>query len=214
MLREHFEVMNIAIIGYGSLIWDLDNLEPHVAGPWQRGAGPCLPVEFSRISPKRKRALVLVVDETTQTPSPTSVIASARRHIDDAVADLARRERCKPERLGVAAARGGHSLSRFPRALAAVETWLAASPYDAAIWTEHESNFETITGRSFSPTSGDAYLQTLVGDSLAEAWSYLESAPAETDTPLRRHMRAQDWWRALAFSARDEEATGHAAEPA
>jgi hypothetical protein len=38
--------MNIAIIGYGSLIWDLADLAAHVEGPWRRGAGPHLPVEF------------------------------------------------------------------------------------------------------------------------------------------------------------------------
>jgi hypothetical protein len=214
MLREHFQVMNIAIIGYGSLIWDLDDLEPHVAGPWRRGAGPRLPVEFSRISPKRKRALVLVVDETVQTPSPISVIASARGHPDDAVADLARRERCPPERLSVATRGGNQTSSRFPLALAAVADWLAASPYDAAIWTELDSNFAAHTGTAFSLAAAELYLRALTGDSLQEAWRYLESAPVETDTPLRRHMRAQGWWRALAFSARNEEATGHAAEPA
>ena len=214
MLREHFQAMTIAIIGYGSLIWDLDNLEPHVAGPWQRGAGPRLPVEFSRISPKRKRALVLVVDETTQTPSPTSVIASARAHLDDAVADLARREQCRPERLGMATRGGKPALSHLPLALAAVEAWLGSSPYDAALWTELDGNFAAQTGTAFSLVAAELYLRALTGDSLAEAWRYLEFAPAETDTPLRRHMRAQDWWRALAFSARDEEATSHAAEPA
>ena len=120
--------LNIAIIGYGSLIWDLDDLEAHVAGPWRRGGGPCLPVEFSRISPKRLQALVLVVDDAAEAPSPTSVIASARTHLDDAVTDLARRERCRPERLGIAAKGGRHRIGRSAPALAAVEAWLATSP--------------------------------------------------------------------------------------
>ena len=206
--------MTIAIIGYGSLIWDLDDLEPHVTGPWQRGAGPRLPVEFSRISPKRKQALVLVVDAAAEAPSPTSIIASVRSDLDDAVADLARRERCRPHQLGIATQRGGRVFSRFPEVLAAVEAWLASSPYEAALWTELDGNFETITGQTFSLPAAEAYLRTLKGDSLAEAWRYLEEAPAETDTPLRRHIRAQDWWRALGFPAGDEEARGHAAEPA
>ncbi len=206
--------LNIAIIGYGSLIWDLDDLAPNVAGPWRRGAGPLLPVEFSRISPKRKQALVLVVDDEAEAPSPTSVIASARAHLDDAVTDLARRERCPPERLGMAAKGGRYRIGRSAPALAAVEAWLATSPYDAAVWTELDGNFAQHTGTPFTLAAAHAYLQRLTGESLAEAWRYLENAPEETNTPLRRHMRAQDWWRALSFAAADEEATGDAAEPA
>jgi len=198
--------MNIAIIGYGSLIWDLDDLAAHVAGPWQRGAGPHLPVEFSRISAKRKQALVLVVDDAAEAPSPTSVIASARAHLDDAATDLARRERCPAEKLGIAAKGGRHRIGRSAPAMAAVEAWLASSPYDAAVWTELDGNFTHITGEAFSLLAAAAYLQTLAGESLAEAWRYIEYAPEETDTPLRRHMRAQDWWRALA----DNKAEGNA----
>ncbi len=206
--------MTIAIIGYGSLIWDRDDLEPHVIGPWQRGAGPLLPVKFSRISPKRKQALVLVVDEAAAAPSPTSVIASVQSDLDDAIADLARRERCRPHQLGIVARRSGRAFSRFPEVVATVEAWLTSSPYEAAVWTELDGNFEAVTGQTFLLTAAEAYLRTLEGESLAEAWHYLEEAPAETDTPLRRHIRAQDWWRALGFPAGDEEARGHAAEPA
>ncbi|MDP6530786.1 MAG: hypothetical protein QF375_02760, partial [Arenicellales bacterium] len=51
-----------AIIGYGSLIWDLDNLAPYVEGEWDMYQGPHLPLEFSLISKKRKRALALAID--------------------------------------------------------------------------------------------------------------------------------------------------------
>lgn len=206
--------MNIAIIGYGSLIWDLDDLETHVAGAWQRGAGPHLPVEFSRISPKRLQALVLVVDDAAEAPSPTSVIASARIHLDDAVTDLARRERCPPEKLGIAAKGGRHRIGRSAPAMAAVAAWLATSPFDAAVWTELDGNFTHITGEAFTLAAAEAYLQMLTGESLAEAWRYIEYAPEETDTPLRRHMRAQDWWRALSYERAGQGIRGDAPEPA
>jgi len=202
--------LNIAIIGYGSLIWDLDDLETHVAGPWHRGAGPHLPVEFSRISPKRLQALVLVVDDAAEAPSPTSVIASVRTHLDDAVTDLARRERCPPEKLGFAAKGGRHRVGRSAPAMAAVEAWLANSLYDAAVWTELDGNFTHITGEAFSLVAAEAYLRMLTGDSLAEAWRYIEFAPEETNTPLRRHMRAQDWWRALTYERSGKKAKGDA----
>ncbi len=42
--------MKIAILGWGSLIWDRRDLQ--IAGDWQQG-GPVLPIEFSRIYPTR-----------------------------------------------------------------------------------------------------------------------------------------------------------------
>jgi hypothetical protein len=41
-------------------------------------------------------------------------------------------------------------------------------------------------------------LRCLTGDSLDEAVRYIENAPAATDTPLRRALSADDWWRAEA----------------
>lgn len=203
--------MNIAFIAYGSLVWDPGSLAPQVAGPWQRGRGPRLPVEFARISPKRLHALVLVVDEGAGTTSPTSVIRSRRSSIEEAIADLAARERCPSERIGVAT-RHGRTRRDRPAAASAVVDWLAGSPFDAALWTALDANFAAHTGTGFSLAAAERYLHGLEGESLAEAWRYIEFAPEETDTPLRRHIQAQEWWRALSFTA--EGSGSRAAEPA
>ena len=54
--------MNIAILGWGSLVPDPRGLP--IAGGWHQG-GPILPIEFSRISKDGQRAgcLTLVIDE-------------------------------------------------------------------------------------------------------------------------------------------------------
>jgi len=70
-----------AIIGWGSLIWDLDDLGPHVRGAWAMGAGPRLPMEFTRVSPKRRRALVVCLDPRHGVPCATNAIASARDRV-------------------------------------------------------------------------------------------------------------------------------------
>lgn len=191
--------MNIAIVGYGSLVWDLDDLAPQVEGPWRRGAGPRLPIEFARISQKRQGALGLVIDEAVGDWCATSVIASSRRHLEEAVTDLARRERCPRQRIG-RAERGKVPISHLSSAVTvAIAGWIETSPFDAALWTELDANFAAETGAPFTHAAAEGYLRGLEGESLAEAWRYIESAPEETDTPLRRHLRAQDWWRALAF---------------
>ncbi len=69
----------IAILGWGSLLWDLDDLAAKVDGPWLRRAGPRLPMEFSRISPKRKMGLVLCLDPADGTGCATHAIRSRRQ---------------------------------------------------------------------------------------------------------------------------------------
>ena len=36
-----------AVLGWGSLLWDLDDLAPKVTGDWHMLAGPALPMEFA-----------------------------------------------------------------------------------------------------------------------------------------------------------------------
>jgi hypothetical protein len=51
----------IAILGWGSLIWDKREEFERLHGPWQSD-GPSLKIEFSRISSTRGGALTLVID--------------------------------------------------------------------------------------------------------------------------------------------------------
>ena len=71
----------IAILGWGSLIWDLEILAPHVAGDWLMEAGPSLPMEFSRISPKRKLGLVVCLDPVVGVECTTNVVESTKSDI-------------------------------------------------------------------------------------------------------------------------------------
>lgn len=189
--------MKIAIIGYGSLIWDIECLAPHVRGDWHLGGGPALPVEFSRISPKRKQALVLVVDEMLEHKCPTNVIESSRNQLDLAIADLAARERCGTEMIRSCL----RSQPVESKAGEAVSGWLEACGFDAAIWTGLAANFERETGAPFSHSVGLDYLQTLRGEALSEAWRYITFAPDQTDTPFRRFLLTSDFWQKL--SARE-----------
>ncbi|MEM8597347.1 MAG: hypothetical protein AAGF76_12885, partial [Pseudomonadota bacterium] len=63
-----------AIIGWGSLLWDMDGLEPYVSGAWMLRAGPRLPLEFSRVSPKRLMGLAVCIDPVEGTPCPTHAV--------------------------------------------------------------------------------------------------------------------------------------------
>jgi len=200
-----------AILGWGSLIWDLDDLAPKVAGGWALGAGPALAMEFSRISPKRKGALVVVLDPDHGAPCPTHAIASCRRDIGAAIADLAARERCMPERIGAVCRASGLARSARPGIAGQIADWCAAEGWQGAVWTDLPVNFAETTGTPFSVEAGLDYLAALGGDSRAEAVRYIAQAPAATDTRLRRALVDQAWWRAALDAAL---AAGEIAPPA
>ena len=186
----------IAILGWGSLIWDLHDLGSKVTGAWEMGQGPHLPMEFSRISPKRRRALVVVLDPDHGAPCPTHAIASRRADIAEAVADLAARERCSPARIGAVCPAAGRAQARAPAIAEAVARWCRAEGWRGAVWTDLAPDFAVRTGAPFSVERGVAYLAGLAGESRAEALRYISRAPVETDTPLRRRLAGEAWWQA------------------
>jgi len=191
----------IAILGWGSLLWDLDDLTPKVAGPWALRSGPKLPMEFSRISPKRATSLVVCLDPEHGVGCATHAIRSVRTGIDAAITDLAARERAPAHRIGWADAAGrGHG--RMPEVVAAVGAWCAERGWAAAVWTDLEPNFRETTGAAFTVAEGVGYLRTLGDASLGEARRYIRQAPPTTRTPLRRALACDPWWRGLRDRAR------------
>ncbi|MEM9010297.1 MAG: hypothetical protein AAGE18_03665 [Pseudomonadota bacterium] len=186
---------SIAIIGWGSLIWDLEVLAPHVTGDWAMTAGPVLPLEFSRISAKRKMGLVVCIDPAVGVDCPTHVIRSRRGRLADAAADLAARERAPLDLIG-AVDIAGDSAGRAEIA-ALVAGWCRRTGWDGAVWTDLRPNFAETTGQTFSLQAAQAYLRTLAGENLEEAHRYIQNAPAGTQTPLRQALAADGWWQGL-----------------
>ena len=189
----------IAILGWGSLIWDLDNLAPFVEGQWAMRGGPAFPLEFSRVSPKRLMGLAVCIDPEAGQDCPSHAIASRRRSVAEARADLAARERAPLDLIGAVCMVEG---TRLGRSATSVAAWCAATGAAGAVWTDLRPNFAETAGGSFSAEAGERYLQGLAGDSFAEALRYIEFAPGETDTPLRRRLAAAPWWREAAANLR------------
>lgn len=185
----------IAVIGWGSLLWDEGSLAPHIRGGWRRGDGPVLPLEFSRISAKRRMGLVLCLDAEAGTACRTSWTASVRDDLADAVADLAGRERTSPDRIG-AATPAGPERARLTAIGAAVAAWCRDRGLAGAVWTDLPPNFAACAGRPFAPEAALGHLRGLAGEDLDEAIRYITRAPAETDTGFRRLLAADPWWQA------------------
>lgn len=186
----------IAILGWGSLLWDLENLASKTTGDWNLRAGPRLPMEFSRISPKRKLGLVVCLDPLVGVDCATHAIRSARNDLSSAVDDLAARERAPLHRIGWAD-RDGNGHSRMPEIIQTAGAWCDRFGWSGVVWTDFEPNFRDHTGLEFSVDQGITYLQTLTGENLAEAHRYIRNAPFTTRTPLRRKLTRNLWWRAL-----------------
>jgi hypothetical protein len=162
------------------------------------GAGPALPMEFTRISPKRKLGLVVCLDAEHGVACTTHAIASRRGEIGGAIADLARRERAPEALIGAVCLRSGHAHGASEAVVEGVRAWCAAAGWAGAVWTDLRPNFTEHLGEVFSIPRAVAYLRTLTGESLDEAVRYIENAPVTTDTPLRRALAGEDWWRAEA----------------
>jgi hypothetical protein len=100
--------MKIAILGWGSLIWDSSEL--HLASNWLEG-GPILPIEFSRISDDGR--LSLVVDERHGVNVPTCYAHSSLTNLEKAIVDLQQREGTRRrDRIGFIDIAGGIASER------------------------------------------------------------------------------------------------------
>jgi hypothetical protein len=186
-----------AIIGFGSLLWDLDTLRPQVVGSWEYYTGPALPLEFSLISQKRNYALALDIDFEHGTPCPTCVIKSRRNIVAETVMDLAVRERAPIKVIGFYDRDSGNGRSRSESTLEQIRNWVESSSWDGAVWTDGASNFRTVTGIEFSVAGACEYLRSLSDASLVDAKHYIENAPDRVDTPLRRALAQESWWHKL-----------------
>ncbi len=208
---EPVNQMKIAILCWGSLWWDkgksgqeiklspswADRVSPY---PWNED-GPCLPVEFARISNDGRLTLVL------QPGSPavrTYWAVSAFNDLCDARENLRLREgkNCSPNSI--------HSITKdgkicvdipeeFNAVRKSVAKWLTLHlGIDAVVWTGLPSNWKEKRpdnlAEEFSVDGAIKYLENLRDDPrdtkhplrLTRARDYLIKAPPQTQTLVRR----------------------------
>jgi len=186
--------MKIAILGWGSLIWRPRNLAHD--GHW-RTDGPELPIEFARIS--RDRCLTLVLVPSAPRLS-TLWTVSTSASLETAIANLAEREGPTPrENIGfVWREQGAFRCNAAPKEFSNLKRWLGLHDLDAVMWTDLSSNFATKTDRARSLENAIAYLKALPLAAASLAREYVEKAPAQVTTPLRRKIEKELGWIARA----------------
>ncbi len=175
--------LRIAILGWGSLLWDKNaEFDAWIESGWEAD-GPVLPIEFSRISGTRGGALTLVTDRLNGCNATTAWCLSKRGRPEDAVADLRRREGTTVENIGLLSVA---SPPGKPDAIGrAILGWAARKEIDAVVWTALKSNFEEKTGQPFSVPLATAYIRGLPADGKAKAAEYIRKAPGFVRTALR-----------------------------
>lgn len=187
--------MKIAILGWGSLLWDIcPEFDLH-HGDWEF-SGPTLPIEFSRVSGKRGGALTLVIDHQFGMPCTTAFSISARKTPDDAINDLRCREETTLANVGYYFADGSSCHTHSVATLAAVQAWAREKSTDVVIWTDLKSNFPTrsLVKQPFSVANAIAHLQLLPSEAKVNAAEYIRRAPELVDTPLRRAAQTETWF--------------------
>ena len=188
--RSESKPIQIAVLGWGSLIWDSRPEFDKYLSEWQLD-GPILPLEFSRISDSRKGALTLVIDTNSGSDCQVAYAVSKRRCAEDSIADLRCRESTVMKRIGFYFADGSRQCS--PDVPKSIRSWALNKDFDVVIWTGLPSNFKDETKEDFSVERAIKYIQKLPPQGKAHAAAYVWRAPDFIQTDLRTALQGEPW---------------------
>jgi hypothetical protein len=183
--------MKIAILGWGSLLWDqrLEFDEQHE--DWLLG-GPSLKIEFSRVSETRNGALTLVLDSENGKLCQVAYTFSKRKNPDDTVHDVRCREGTTLKNIGICFADNSRKQSQ-KEVLSTIRDWASGKKIDVVIWTNLESNFQKKSKckKPFSIKAALCHIQALDNEGKAKAAEYVWRTPTFVATPLREALESQ-----------------------
>ena len=116
--------MKIAILGWGSLLWDHNADFDSQHNQWLLD-GPELKLEFSRVSQSRCQALTLVIDSQNGELCRVAYTFSKRKDPEDAICDLQSREGTTRKNIGFYFCDGSRRQCRDANSLKAIAAWCA-----------------------------------------------------------------------------------------
>jgi hypothetical protein len=181
--------MKIALLGWGSLIWNTRVLK--IKDFWETD-GPFLPIEFARISKDGRLTLVLH-------PNVSSVqtlwTISAYNDLGQAIEDLACREETSEGNIGFACILDNSSRCKtVPNILPIIQCWTKEKKLDAVVWTDLCSNFKKKLGKEPNEDNVIEYLRSLKGETRCIAKEYICKAPEQIQTKFRRRIIQELGW--------------------
>jgi hypothetical protein len=193
--------MQIAVIGWGSLIWCPGCLQ--IGSRWHSD-GPTLPIEFARIS-SDKRLTLVIHEGSPEEPTPDQQTYWAISKFEDlnvAQENLQAREATSRERIHSVTTDGREKGAVNPEISRRVGEWLKRRQnIQAAIWTGLPSNWpQQRNGKQFTRADAVTYLRELESErgqakaAYDRAREYFSNAPSQVQTPLRKTMREERGW--------------------
>ncbi|MEJ7609906.1 MAG: hypothetical protein WKF88_01875 [Ferruginibacter sp.] len=188
--------MKIAILGWGSLIWQPKDLkiDTSIGDKGWFTDGPLLPIEFARISKNRRLTLVIKSDALEQT---TLYAFSIYPTTELAVLDLALREGTCRNSIG-SYERGDNKLHTAEFGFVKrIKDWLEEHEgIDAVVWTNlgEKMFYENDKAEKVPVTDPILYLKGLKGEASVLAEEYIRKTPKQINTLLRTKIEKELGW--------------------
>ena len=181
--------MKIAVLAWGSLVWDPGDLK-NING-WHPD-GPFLPIEFVRISSGGRLTLVIYPgSEQVQTLWAMMDCKTLR----EAAENLRRREQTIKDNIGLVRLRPEQVTSAQSKAITdEIKRWAEDKRLDAVIWTDLSGNFADERGKPFDADNVIEYLTTLKAEEKQQAEEYIRKTPLQTKTKMRQIIEKKLGW--------------------
>ena len=176
-------LINIACLGWGSLIWDPQELP--IRRHWFED-GPLIPVEFARQSNDDRMTLVIV---PSARPVRSLWALMDSDHLKEARKQLRYREGTSARYIGQWS-RG----NRSPAGIADLGEWALARGIDAVVWTALPPKFEKMNHRLPSAEEVLDHLRSLSATTRGKAERYVRRTPRQIDTAYRRRIEVELGW--------------------
>lgn len=180
--------MKIACLGWGSLIWQPDNLL--IRREWFSD-GPFLPIEFARKSKDGRLTLVI-----TDTAKPVRTLWALMATTDLAVAknSLLTREGIPERRLETSIGSVTITEETTDDIKLTIKNWAINLKLDAVIWTNLPPKFNDIANKVPSLEEAISYINSLDINVRTNVEKYIRKTPRQIDTDYRRKFEAKFGW--------------------
>ena len=179
--------MKIACLGWGSLIWEPNELELEIENKEWFTDGPYLPIEFTRFSNHEK--VTLIIDEEAR---PVQVLWNIMKSKDLMYVRENLKVREKTPTLD-----NIHYLiseeNQTNKIHSIISEWAKLKKFDAVIWTGLSYSKKTNNKR---PSLEDilSHLSSLTDEKLIEPKEYIINAPKQIETEYRKHIMSNLGW--------------------
>ncbi|MEK6153893.1 hypothetical protein WIW50_11560 [Flavobacteriaceae bacterium 3-367] len=182
--------MQIAVLGWGSLIWDPRDLKS--GKNWNKD-GPLLPIEFARISDNGRLTLVICSNS-----NQVNVLWTMMEHksLEMARENLKEREgTLNIDRIGYVNLVDNTQSSRYDGIAEVIIPWAKSKKLGAVIWTDLGVRFKDKIQKDLNLKNIIDYLGNLNSTKKELAKEYIMNAPKQINTEYRKGIEESLGWK-------------------